>query len=1367
MMDAMDGESGNRISNSVSGEVFGPVVQAGVVTGGVHVYQRESTHRTSSTAIRLAQRPPWLARLSLQDGTRVAAGVLVDNRHVLTSVTAQGELSVEFPFAEKGMPHHAEIEDGLARLTEPVTFTPAPLSGTESQYGRRFLTHGFDETGPVPIAGVLGAGCGPDGDWVDLHPDTSDTPDLVGAPVFAPDFDAVTGIVAPTGTSVVPVSVLAGKWPWLAKKLGWRLDLDPALRTHWLPRARGSEADTDTGRFYFTGRVAARQAICDWLAAADPMQLVVGGPGTGKSALLAYVLVTADPLFGGTIPVSGPRAPVGSFDIAVHAKGLTRDDVLVRFATALGIDAAGQLDLIIAVREKYKGRTLTVLLDAVEEAASIEEARQIAALLRQLAGTGVVRVLAGVRTAAPGTARAGVLAAFGRSAARIDLESREFLRNHDVAEYVERRLHTEGPAARLRTIGRAVARKARYNFLVAQLATLWLARSGALPDTTSRAWEDRLPESVGQAMDAYLDACGPDPALVRRLLTALAFARGNGLSRAHLWLTVTSNLYPGHQHSRAELEATFDGAAHYLVERSDDTEPTYRLYHDALDEHLRETCPHRRPESAVLDALIATVPDGEWADSDLYLRTHIAAHAAEAGRLDELLADPGFLMHAEPGPLLAMLFNATTREGLAVAAIYRASSHRHRFAQPGPRLWTLIVDAARYGETEIQRRLTEAASISGMPSWQVRTATGFGVHKGMLAMLTSNRVQELAIADVDGRPTLVTASPMVTRAVEVWDLGEQRHLGEIVHSRLVATTEIDGRAVAVLGVGRGVGVWDLADLRMIRRSEAGYAMDVLAMAAGELDGRPIAVTSGSAEDRALLLWDLTNDPPSALVLAPDPGYVKAITLADIDGRPHVITGGELGVWTWDLTSEVLEPALLVPGEKVHAVAAGDEAGTPLLVVGFDDGAEVWDLRRRRRLGERFSSGWISSVAVAGPPGLVLIASTSGATAWRIGDLAPVRTQITRSASHVQAIATTTLDTRPVVVAAHEDGLRVWDLSQRPDGEQHDRQPREVITAIRLTQLNGRAVAVSAGNQMCPLALWDLEPSERQGRQFGTHGHNRVIAVTEMSGRTVVLSGGALNQTAQAWDLETGEEAFHWETRHTGRDRYTTDQYGVAAIAAARLGDRPICVTAGGDYDAHVLDLDSGELVCALPHDSFPHFLSTGQSLGRLVAVTATIKATVHRWDIQTGEPLGPPLQGHSDKATAFATGQSGHRLVAMIGGPDGTVAGWDITTGNPIGPALRHHNSRITALAVGESAGRLITVAGAEDGSVQLWDARTGKLEDLLWFSLGVGAIALGRRTAVVGFGVDIAVFDTDINITSVPALVPPAGRRRRWFRRQ
>lgn len=164
-----------------------------------------------------------------------------------------------------------------------------------------FITHGFPDGGTdiTQVRGVLDGPAGAAGAWFRVRPAAASWQSdrgFTGAPVFDRDADAVVGLLAPSsrGARVLPLATLLDPWPWLRNLLGWRLDYDPALRTHWLPRAHESEVEADSGAWYFTGRVEARREICAWLESDLPLLVVTGGPGTGKSALLAHILLSTD-----------------------------------------------------------------------------------------------------------------------------------------------------------------------------------------------------------------------------------------------------------------------------------------------------------------------------------------------------------------------------------------------------------------------------------------------------------------------------------------------------------------------------------------------------------------------------------------------------------------------------------------------------------------------------------------------------------------------------------------------------------------------------------------------------------------------------------------------------------------------------------------------------------------------------------------------------------------------------------------------------------------------------------------------------------------------------------------------------------------
>jgi hypothetical protein len=681
-------------------------------------------------------------------------------------------------------------------MTEPTDAVGAPLAAPTLCEGHEFVTHGFPG-GAADIAqvkGVLDGPAGPGGLWFGVRPVAvpwQSDGGFAGAPVFDRDAEAVVGLLAPgsSGARVLPLANLLEPWPWLRSLLGWRLDYDPALRTHWLPRARGSEVESDSGAWYFTGRTEARREMCAWLESGPPLLVVTGGPGTGKSALLAHVLVGTDSRWATSAPADGPRPPLYVIDVALHLKGLTFDDVVERLAVLSDVRAEDPGELLVALRDRLTaaGRPVTVMCDALDEAATVEETLRIARLLNELAVAGVARVVVGVRTAPAGSMRARVQRAWGRSTPIIDLESDHFLRHSDIAEYVARRLAGDDTESRYRDapalhdLAAAVAARSQHNFLVAQLTSRWLLLPGTPVPGVGVHLEEELPSTVGEAMEKYLDAFGPDKALVERILTALAFAAGGGLPRNDLWLRLAEALTPGVTASAADLARVFDSAATYLIETAvrPDGLPTYRLYHEVLDEYLRENCPSPAPHRAVLEALEATVPvrehRREWETADPYIRAQLAGHAARAGLLDDLIVDGGFLVHADPSPLLAVLHEAVTTEGRLAVACYRASSADHRHLHPNARARVLALDAARLGARVLHAQFTRESS-----AWPVQFATGARQHGALLATLKADQgnISSITAGMYDGRPVALSGSE--GGRMRLWDVADQRPIGSVI-----------------------------------------------------------------------------------------------------------------------------------------------------------------------------------------------------------------------------------------------------------------------------------------------------------------------------------------------------------------------------------------------------------------------------------------------------------------------------------------------------------------------------------------------------------------------------------------------------------
>ncbi|MFC7451405.1 TIR domain-containing protein [Rhodococcus daqingensis] len=148
--------------------------------------------------------------------------------------------------------------------------------------------------------------------------------------------------------------------------------------------------------------------------------------------------------------------------------------------------------------------------------------------------------------------------------------------------------------------------------------------------------------------------------------------------------------------------------------------------------------------------------------------------------------------------------------------------------------------------------------------------------------------------------------------------------------------------------------------------------------------------------------------------------------------------------------------------------------------------------------------------------------------------------------------------------------------------------------------------------------------------------------------------------------------------------------------------------------------------------------------GRLV-LSAGDDGLIRRWDLESGEPVGDPLEGHSEKAlgaeytrngqwiAAVAadksvriwdahTGAAVHMLTGLgddvssiaispdgallaTGHRDGTARLWKVETGEQLGEPIRGHNGWVYVVAFSPDGSRLAT--GGVDGAVRLWHVST------------------------------------------------------------
>jgi WD40 repeat protein len=1127
---------------------------------------------------------------------------------------------------------------------------------------------------------------------------------------------------------------------------------------HFLPASR-----------WFTGRRAALMDLNGWLddPAGRPAAVITGDPGSGKTAVLGLLARLSDPDQAPGVPRGGlPEELViqeGVFADAIYASTMTTAEIRDRIAATVGMRAETTQDLLDGLQ--HGDGTAVVLVDAVDEAD--DPGGLVRALLNPLmrAGKNRIRLMLGTRRH---LLTAQLLGNPG-SCDLLDLDSprysdpgsirahiRHILLSDDSMDsaYRPSGFYRTAPSELVEAVVEAIADTAGSSFLVAQITAATEATATRLPDLKDPAWRQTLPRHAGEAMRRDLRLrLGTDAEKAIRLLLPLAYARGSGLPWENIWPSLVEALSPGHGYGHADLTWLRKAAGSYSVEGLTRGGSVYRLYHQALTECLLDGRDQRADQQAITHALVRVVPPREggikdWPEANFYIRTHLATHAAQAGRIDDLLTDPGYLLAADRPQLLAALGTARSAPARAAADTYRRAA-KHLRTKPVREHASYLQLAARCGRAPVLANALESCRTPG--TWSSRWASWRLEASHHTFSGRTHEVSSVALGELNGRPVVVSASEDAT--VRVWDLtsGDPRgdpftgHHGPV---NAVAVAELDGRPVVVSGGDDGtVRVWDLASGAPLGDPFTGHHGPVNAVAIGELDGRPVVVSGG--DDGTVRVWDLASGAPTADPFTGHTGRVNAVAVGELDGRPVVVCGsGHFGhsvgtVRVWDLASGApLGDPFTGHHGPVNAVAIGDLDERPVAISGGEDGTvRVWHLASGAPTADPFTghTGRVTAVAVGELDGRPVVISGGGEDGTvRVWDLAAgallgdpftghgIGNPLIGQTDVVSSVALGKLDGLPVVVSGggDDDTVRVWELvSGAPVSDPFTGHRvgnpltdlTDVVPSLALGELDGRPVVISASKD-ATVRVRDPASGAPLGDPFTGHtGRVNAVATAVLDGRPVVVSGG--DATVRVWDLASGAPVGDPFTGHTGQ---------VNAVATAVLDGRPVVVSGGVAGTVLVWDPASGAPVGVpiLSHqtvyevatavlDGRPLVVVYGQEFDKKLMF---FYETVQVWDLAHREPLDGPRFWEFLGMSSVAVGQMGGMPVVAIAGGwcHSRVRIWNVAKRRFVRLRLRRvhlrHKTDVRTVLVVCRQQRVMIITGCRDNVAYVWDLATRQL---------------------------------------------------------
>jgi hypothetical protein len=862
------------VTNMLTGTVFGAMVQANSIAGGVHI------HSSGTPGLRGVAGPEdrsWIAavHVSAHDYAPVGAGVVLDRFRVLTSgqvITLDGKarskLWVAFPLSESPLVPRVRVERvrrasgeiadlAVLELASPVPagVTTAPLRcpSPSALEGRCWWTFGFPQRRAKGTAATGSVGAHSGYGWVHVKAGSPLTDGFRGAGLWCPDYEAVVGIIGEAdergeGQAITlhhadrhlpddRIEVLT-RWTIEAgddvarQTWNWKPTGDGEVDRHWRPRARGVTSNAEQGD-RFQGRVAALRTITAWLDRPTPdhrVLVVTGEPGAGKSAVLGRVVVTAHPTGDDTAADSGPRASPGSVGCAVHAKGKTALEVareIARAGSASIPERAGDLPAaLLAALVTRPGTRFNLVVDALDEATDSAQVRAIAQEVLMPIATDCAQAGAQVVV---GTRRSDgdhdLLRLFAPGLEVIDLDQSAYFAVDDLVAYAKATLQLRG-AERLGNpyrsddlagpVASRIAQLAGRNFLVAGL----VARTHGLYDTTPvPVGRIRFTTRVEDALNDFLRRIpAVDGVSAADLLTALAYVEAPGVS-VPLWQAAVCALTDRTVSERRLREFARTSAADFLVRTTGPSSgtagSTYRLFHQALNDTLsRRSIADEDGEVVITKAFIAFGSQHGWSDAPAYLLRALPDHAARTGLIDTLLTDAGYTLHADLRRLIAAGATATTRAGTLALRLLRRTSEAID-ADPERRLALFSVTEAldTPGSNTYRRQSGAAPYLAVWAHSAPRT-------EHAILTVDPERADEVCVVPVAGRDLLAVAG--ANGALSIWDPATGARLRQLTErgrrlSQLCVVRVGDRDLLVARSENHVVQVWDPADGTRLHR----------------------------------------------------------------------------------------------------------------------------------------------------------------------------------------------------------------------------------------------------------------------------------------------------------------------------------------------------------------------------------------------------------------------------------------------------------------------------------------------------------------------------------------------------------------------
>ncbi|HET9971648.1 MAG TPA: WD40 repeat domain-containing protein [Streptosporangiaceae bacterium] len=796
---------------------------------------------------------------------------------------------------------------------------------------------------------------------------------------------------------------------------------------------------------------------------------------------------------------------------------------------------------------------------------------------------------------------------------------------------------------------------------------------------------------------------------------------------------------------------------------------------------------------------------GNWSKADPYLLVSLPVHAEVAGRLDELIEDPRFLVAADLGDrgilsrlgaadrarpvarLLRQVLPMLRRREPGVLAhlhMYACLAHEDAFAAKVAALITGASWSLTYCQWQPERvrgvigqhdgeirALAVTRDEHGKPVaitggadrvirvWDLTTGTQRSPLRDGLERADPRPVWALAAAEIEpGKPLVAGGDSCGT--VRAWDLTTGTAVGEPMEDfgncgHAIGVGTMDRSPVVLCRAGNRLRLWDLhARLPLAAPFVAGPGSELTDMAALAAGLAAVRLNPGDGPaGEQVRVFSLTDGRPRGFPLRPAEGFPTGVALARAQGGYAVVLadiGG--GVQAFDLDTGEPRWDRAEHDVACTALTAGELDGRMVVVGGDGKGrVRIWELSIGREIGGPYLvpelDGGITAIGIV--PSwdggrLVLAGSKRVRPADDKQAQALDRAQQFLSAAFGELARDTPLSTEPRLLTAARPGP--GDTHLRRGTVMH---PPADVTSVAVADGEGHRVIISADGRRA--FTWHLTTGERVGGPYcGPADHVAAVALTGVSqGRPLAVCG--IEDTVHTWDVQAGVQVRDPERLGNDRQRMT-------GLAITERDGGPAAVCSTWSDGAYALDLGSRDGIEPWADTRYLSSVAAAEIDGAPVVVLGSEQSPgVLLSDARTGEPVEPPHPPTGVQVISVAVATQEGRTIVVSGARDRTLRTWD-----PASPDTVHVtpvDADVTALGITALDGYPVAVCGGPSGEVRVVDLVThAEARDAIG---PVTAVAVSGEQLICGTERGLRIFRVT---TGEPLPVPATELRRGGF---